>query len=334
MSGRELVIRAALFQSPERIPYTLPEEFGSDMIGAGILPDPGWKPSFPPSETKWEDEWHCVWERLSGDITKGQVTGHPLKSYQDFDSFVWPDFRVYERYSLIKEKAAGNNEDKFILASIDFSLMHRLEYLRGHENAWTDPYLEPDNLHRLLNKLADLAIEQVDMVADSGAHGICSADDLGFQDRPMVSPEIFHKFFAPYYAKVYQHAKKRNLINFLHSCGYIIDLLDDLIDAGLNVIQMDQQENMGVENLSRRFGGRICFWCPVDIQKTMVHGTVEDVRNYAKKLIDELGKFNGGFIGKWYPSPDAVGHTKEKIKAMCEVFVSYGATFYKKKNQD
>ncbi len=330
MKGMELITRAVLFQGPERIPYTLCDEFGSDMIGTGILPDPKWKPSFPPSDTKWEDEWHCVWERLSGDITKGQVTGNPLKSYEMFDSFVWPDFRVPERYSEIKKQVENNKEDKFVLASIDFSLMHRLEYLRGHENAWTDPYLQPENLHRLLDRLADLAIDQIDGVAEAGAHGIVSADDLGFQDRPMVSPEIFHNFFAPYYEKVYQHAKKRNLLNFLHSCGYIIDLLDDLIDAGLHVIQMDQQENMGLENLDKRFGGRICFWCPVDIQKTMNSGTIEDVKNYAKKLIDTFGKYRGGFIAKWYGAPDAVGHTKEKIRAMCETFVSYGSEFYKK----
>lgn len=332
MTGREIVIKAVLFQGPERIPYTLPEEYGSDMISAGISHDPAWKPSFPASETKWEDEWHCVWERLSGDITKGQVTGHPLKFYDTFDSFIWPNFRIPERYKRIKEIAENNKEDKFVLASIDFSLMHRLEYLRGHENAWTDPYLEPENLHRLLDKLASLAIDQVDMAAQYGAHGIVSADDLGFQDRPMVSPEIFHNFFAPYYKKVYQYARRKNILTFLHSCGYIIDLLDDLIDAGLQVIQMDQQENMGIENLARRFGGKICFWCPVDIQKTMNLGTVEDVKNYAKKLIDTFGKYNGGFIAKWYPAPDAVGHTKEKIKAMCETFVSYGSQFYKKTN--
>ncbi|HOV21237.1 MAG TPA: hypothetical protein P5150_02550 [Candidatus Ratteibacteria bacterium] len=45
----------------------------------------------------------------------------------------------------------------------------------------------------------------------------------------------------------------------LHSCGYIVDILDGLIESKLNVIQMDQQENMDVENLSNRFGGHICF---------------------------------------------------------------------------
>ena len=77
--------------------------------------------------------------------------------------------------------------------------------------------------------------------------------------------------------------------------------------------------------------GKLCFWCPVDIQNTMIKGTVEDVKNYAKKLIDYFGKFNGGFIAKWYPSPEAVNHSWEKIDAMAETFIEYGKVFYKRK---
>jgi len=61
----------------------------------------------------------------------------------------------------------------------------------------------------------------------------------------------------------------------------------------------------------------------------MINGTIEDVKSYAKKLIDYLGKFNGGFIAKWYPSPQAVGHSWEKIRAMAETFIEYGAKFYR-----
>ncbi len=87
---------------------------------------------------------------------------------------------------------------------------------------------------------------------------------------------------------------------------------------------------MGVERLSTLYGGKICFWCPVDIQNTMVKGSVEDIKRYAMKLIDHFGKFEGGFIGKWYPSPEAVGHPWEKIKAMADTFVEYGFQYYKR----
>jgi uroporphyrinogen-III decarboxylase len=183
-------------------------------------------------------------------------------------------------------------------------------------------------MRHLLNRLADIAIDAIDNFARIGAHGFCSADDWGLQDRPMVRPEVFEEFWAPVYHRVYSHAHELGMLNFLHSCGHIADLLPHFIDAELDVIQMDQQQNMGVEHLASRFGGKLTFWCPVDIQNTMVQGSLDDIRAYARLLMDSFGSFDGGFIAQWYASPAAVGHPEDKIKAMCDEFVEYGGSFY------
>ncbi len=327
MTSHERVVRAVTFEGPDRVPYSLPEPWGSDLKHCGAGGDPNWEPSVN-TETEHEDEFHCIWRKLPGDKTMGQVVGHPLTDYDMLDDFDWPDYTVEARYDSARKACADNPEDRFLLAGIPLSLIHRLEYLRGHVKAWTDPYEHPEGLRKLLNRLGDIAIDAIDRLADAGAHGIISADDWGLQDRPMLSPDIFAEFFKPVYHRVYHHAHERDLLTFLHSCGHITELLEHFIEAELDLIQQDQQENMGLEELGRRFGGRLCFWCPVDIQQTMVHGTVEDVRVYARKLIDTLGCYNGGFIAKWYPSPDAVDHSQEKIEAMADEFVTYGATVY------
>jgi hypothetical protein len=84
---------------------------------------------------------------------------------------------------------------------------------------------------------------------------------------------------------------------------------------------MDQQENMGLELLNERFGGRITFWCPVDIQNTMCTGSEQEIRNYCHRLTESLGRPAGGFIAKWYGDPRGAGHTDEAIEAMCSEFV-------------
>jgi len=319
MTGKERVKRAVLFQGPDRVPRDLPEPWGTDFLHIGPDADPRWEASI-----QGEDEWGCVWVKDKGDKTMGQVKVHPLLDYSSLTNYRFPDYDLPIRYERAKKMLQENVEDKFVLAGVPISFIHRLEYLRGHVGAWTDPYEHPQELGRLLDKMADIAIDAINHFAAIGADGIISCDDWGLQDRPMVSPAIFREFFKPRYARVYRFARECGLLTFLHSCGYIIDLLDDLIDAGLQVIQMDQQENMGVEELSSRFGGRLAFWCPVDIQQTMVKGTLEEIRAYARLLIESLGKFNGGFISKWYPSPEAVEHSREAIAVMCEAFVEFG----------
>jgi len=319
MTGRERIRRAILFQGPDRIPRALPEPWGTDFFNIGAGGDPNWSPS-----VEGEDEWGCIWKKDALGKTMGQVTVHPLPDYAMLDGYRFPDYRLPGRYEAARERIHENTEEKFVLAGIPLSLIHRLEYLRGHVEAWTDPYEHPEELGVLLDRLADVAIDAIDRVAKIGADGIISCDDWGLQDRPMVSPAVFRKFFKPRYERVYGFAQERGLLTLLHSCGYITDLLEDFIEAHLQVIQMDQQENMGVDNLAEGFGGRLAFWCPVDIQQTMVHGTLDEVRAYARHMTWALGRFNGGFISKWYPSPDAVEHTQERIAAMSEAFVECG----------
>jgi hypothetical protein len=323
MTSKERVIKAVKFQGPDRIPYNLPEKWGTDLLEIWMQSDPNFKPKVN-SETDREDEWGCIWRKLPGDKTMGQVVYHPLSDYSKLKNFKFPDFSLEERYTKLRQMAETNKNQKFILFGVPISFMHIPEYLRGHQELWTDPYLNPKEVHHLFDILSNLAILSVEKASQIGVDGIFSCDDLGHQDRSIVSAEIFKKFYKPYFKKVYSFAHKKGLLTFLHSCGCITDLLDDLIDAELDVIQMDQQENMGLENLSKRFGGRICFWCPVDIQKTMIEGNVEDIRRYAKKLIWSFGRFNGGFIGRWYSAPEAVQHSQEKIDAMSEIFIKFG----------
>ena len=327
MTSRERVRKAVTFQGPDRVPVELPEQFHTDFVRVNAYYDPDWQPKIQ-TETEWEDEWGCIWHRLSGDISQGQVKHFPISYYGLLDDYVFPNYKKRSRYGPAKKIIAENTDEKFVLAKVPLSFIHRLEYLRGHEQAWTDPYLFPNQLNCLLDKLADIAIDAIDNFAELGVDGIFSNDDWGIQDRPHVDPDIFREFWAPRYKRVYHHAHEKGILTFLHSCGYIIDLLPHFIEAELDVIQMDQQENMGIENLAKRVGGRICFWCPVDIQNVMVNRTTDDVKAYVRKLIDKLGCYNGGFIAKWYGDPEVVGHGWEKVTAMCEAFVEYGSIVY------
>lgn len=78
---------------------------------------------------------------------------------------------------------------------------------------------------------------------------------------------------------------------------------------------------MGLNLLGKRFGGRITFWCPVDIQNTMVRGSDEDIRAYCRKMVHTLGRPQGGFIAKWYSDPAGAGHRQKAIETMCEEFI-------------
>jgi hypothetical protein len=84
---------------------------------------------------------------------------------------------------------------------------------------------------------------------------------------------------------------------------------------------------MGLEELDRALGGKLAFWCPVDIQATIITGSEEDIRNYVRKMVSTLGSHRGGLISKTYPTPDDVQHDPKKIAGAWERAGQTGTLF-------
>lgn len=312
MSPRKVVQRTVRFEGADRIPYSLTPKYGSDLAQVVMNPSPDERPS------SGIDEWGCVWENI-GISSLGEVKQPVLSNWADWNSLNIPDIKSPKRWKSLKH-ARDQARDKFLIA-YGVSLYERVHFLRGLEDTWVDIHTAPEDLGRLIDVLVDMNLYAIDRFAEAGADGFMWGDDWGLQNRLMISPDSWRRIWKPRYARVYKAAHDAGLLTFLHSCGDITAILDDLIEIGLDVIQMDQQENMGLELLGQQFGGRITFWCPVDIQATMVHGSPENIRSYCRKLVTTLGSPKGGFIAKWYSDPAGAGHSQEAIDVMCKEFL-------------
>jgi len=312
MSPKDVVCRTVRFQGADRIPYDLPQEWGSDFALVGMDPSPDARPS------TGVDEWGTVWENISI-CNLGQVKEYPLKDWGAWDKLSVPDIRDPRRWWAL----AGAREragDRFLMG-LGISIYERAHFVRGLDNVWIDIHEAPGELGRLLDVLVDMNLYAIERYSQAGADGYMFCDDWGLQDRLMISPKSWRELWKPRYARIYKAAHDAGLLTFLHSCGNIVDILDDFIEIGLDVIQMDQQENMGLDLLAERFGGRITFWCPVDIQRTMVYGTLEDIRAYCRRMVKTLGRPEGGFMAQWYSDPAGAGHRQEALDAMCDEFL-------------
>ncbi len=80
----------------------------------------------------------------------------------------------------------------------------------------------------------------------------------------------------------------------IHSCGDVDELFDDLVAIGLNCFNPFQPEVMDVESLMQQYRGRLAFHGGLSTQKTLPYGTVRDVRDETRWLLN-LGR-DGGYI--------------------------------------
>ncbi len=329
MTSRERVRRAIHFQGPDRVPHFLPDGGENDLRWLW-LPRPGdrepWA-ALPDGRQRRVDAWGVVWETMGGG-SFGEAVAWPIPDITRQAEFTFPELHRPEYFTAaaetIRENDASDNP-QYCLGVLPFSSLHEGTHnIMGLERMLAAYYEEPEALHALIGRMAAAQRASIRRLAMIGCDGVMGYDDWGLQDRLMVSPAIVEEFFLPHYRENWALAHAMGMDVWMHSCGNTLALLPTFADAGLTVIQMDQQENMGLEALDACIGGRLACWCPVDIQQTMVTGSIADIEAYVRRLIATLGNHHGGLVSMAYSSPDAVQHSPEKVAAMCKAFREYG----------
>lgn len=172
--------------------------------------------------------------------------------------------------------------------------------LRGYEQFYCDLLLEQDFLRSLWDILLDLQKKYFKNYLTKIAPYVVAvgyADDLGMQDRPQISPELYRQTLKPYHKAIFSYIHSLGVKVMLHSCGNIYPLMDDLIDAGVDIFNPVQTSaaEMDVAALKAKAGKRACFWGGIDEQQILCAGTAEDVRKEVQRVSRILGK-EGGYV--------------------------------------
>ncbi|HML47351.1 MAG TPA: uroporphyrinogen decarboxylase family protein, partial [Clostridia bacterium] len=193
--------------------------------------------------------------------------------------------------------------------------------MRRMDNALMDVAAEPEQVAGFLDRLMPLALSCVEAAAECGADGVIIADDWGMQFSPFISPASFRALFKPAYARIAQACHARDMDFMLHSCGFVLPLVDDMIDAGIDVFQFDQPEAAGCTLWAERYGQKAVFYSPVDIQKIMPTGDRALIEEGARHMA-ECFRASGSLIAKDYPSWQDIGVEAEWARWARETLVA------------
>jgi len=121
-------------------------------------------------------------------------------------------------------------------------------------------------------------------------------DDWGTQNALITSPDIFRKIFKPMYQEYVEIARQSRKYVFMHSDGYIIDIIPDLIEIGIDALN-SQIFCMGIKELGRRFRGKITFWGEIDRQQLLPYGSQREIEKAVHEVWNELYA-EGGVIAQ------------------------------------
>jgi len=252
----------------------------------------------------YDDVWGNMWVRMVGGSEKGEIHKAVLDDWADLDKLNVPDYTQDSQYARMKETFAKAG-DKFRLAFMGGWVFNDARYIRKLEIYLCDMALCPDELRRLHKMIAAVYEAKIRGCAKAGADGIFVLEDLGTQNGPLFSPQMFRDYFKAEYARLWKLAHELGMKVFMHSCGNNTKLLDDLIEAGVDVFQFDQPLVYDIEMLSEKFRrNKVALWSPVDIQKVLPTGNKELIISQTQRM---LKVFKDGLIMKNYPDLHGIG---------------------------
>ncbi|NIM18334.1 MAG: methyltransferase [Candidatus Aminicenantes bacterium] len=330
MKPRKKVQKTLEFDSPPGIPrqaWVLPwaeehypemverlrEEYPDDLVNAPAV----YKKPLPVKGDRYKkgtyvDEWGCVFSNLQDGII-GIVKEPLIKDWKDLVRFKTPDYVL----DLDKDEINGfcRHTDRFVLAGTFVRPFERLGFIRTLEQALVDLLEQRPELFDLLHRIHELYIKEVEAWAETEVDAICLMDDWGTQQGLMIAPDLWESIFKPMYRDYAEIAGHYGKYVFMHSDGYIIDIIPGLIEVGINALN-SQVACMGVEELGKRFRGKLTFWGEIDRQNLLPNGSLQDIRDAVFQLLENLYD-DGGVIAQCEFGPGA------KPENVLEVFKTW-----------
>jgi hypothetical protein len=313
------MLKAIRFERPDYIPMTFhindscygfyPPGALYDLMEAHPFLFPGFErpkefrlPDYLPNARAgqpYTDDFGCIWQTTRDGIT-GTVVRHPLEDWENFDAYRMPDPArsngivafdwAGEKEIQRARKAAGNLVYGGLRHGHTFL---QLCDLRGYENLLADMTEEEPKLLSLIRSLEEFNLAIIRHYIDMGCDIITYAEDLGMQEGPMLTLSMFRKYIKPSYRRLIRPARDAGAIIHMHSDGDIRQLASDLVEGGVEAINLQDLVN-GIDWIARTLAGRLCVDLDIDRQQITARGTPRQIDALIYEEVTKIGRKEGG----------------------------------------
>ena len=261
---------------------------------------------------------------------------HPLaeaRTVEELDSYPgWPDMSDPSRIAHVRECASRlADENQYAILATPWLLFpfERAIAMQGMEAFLMNMVRSPDFARTLVERIAVYCkqlMERFLKELGDNVDIIKIGDDLGTQNSLIISPQMYREILKPIHADFISFIKARTKAKVLfHSCGDIAPLIEDFIEIGvdiLNPIQTSGRCMSDLPSLKKQFGKNIVFCGGIDAHRILPFGTVEDVREEVRRVMEILGPGGGCMISAVHTVMDVV--PPENVLAMVDAVEEFG----------
>jgi uroporphyrinogen decarboxylase len=226
---------------------------------------------------------------------------HPLEqmsTVEEIENYPWPDMGEEYRYTEVAKRTKEFQDRGYVVCGELYQTIFETAWLmRNMEPFMIDLLLNEDIAHAICENITQIRIKQARLFASAGVDIIRLGDDIVSQQGLMMSRETYNTFFKPRIQRIIQAAKEVNpdVIIFMHCCGKVEEVIDDFVEAGVEVLNPLQPECNDLTGIYRKYKNKLTFWGGIGVQSVMFDGTPQEVTSKVLETNRLFGE-NGGFL--------------------------------------
>ena len=207
-----------------------------------------------------------------------------IKSWQEFEAYDWPATSDIN-YAGVESATAKLPEGMKIISGYS-GIFENVSFMPGVETLCYLVYDEPDLVAAMFEKIGSLFTEMFRGLADFDSMGaILLADDLGHYGGTFLPPDILREHMLPWYRKIADIAKSKNIPFVLHCCGNVKEIMDELIDTGINAKHSFEDKIEPIWEAKEAYGDRIALLGGIDVNILSTYSE-EDTRKHVRWVLE------------------------------------------------
>jgi uroporphyrinogen decarboxylase len=248
------------------------------------------------------------------------LTDGPIKNWEDFEKYPWPtiteqDFYIHQYICDHLPEGMG-----FISCHAGGVYEHTSR-LMSYEGLCLNLHDDPDLVKAVSDRLGELILEyNKHLLEFDGLVAIFQGEDFGFNTQTLIAPDDIRKYYLPWHKKYAELIHEKKKVYYLHSCGQIGAIIDELIDdVKIDGKHSFQDNVLPITEAKRLYGDKICLLGGIDVDK-LTRLDPDSLRKYVRKVIDACapdGRFAvgaGNSIPSYIPMDNYLTMLDEALK--------------------
>lgn len=217
-----------------------------------------------------------------------------ISDWESFHAYPWPKVEEcdFSRLEDIEEYLPRGM--KLAIMAPD-GILECVTSLLGYDNMCYMLYDEPELLEAVFHKVGQIQLEYYQKaVAYETVGFLISSDDWGFNTQTLLPVDVLRKLVFSWNKKIVEAAHRQGKPAVLHSCGYMMDIMEDIIEGmGFDAKHSYEDNIFSVEESYKKWGDRITILGGLDLQ-FLGSSSCEEIKERCKKMM-ELSKEKGRY---------------------------------------